>query len=239
VTTICEGLRADIVGRGIAKDKVTVIPNAVNVEAFPPIEEKDATLTRDLGLEGRTVLGFAGSFYAYEGLEFLVEAMPALIEAVPDVALLLVGGGPREEALKAAVARLGLADRVIFTGRVPHSEVRRYYSVADIMVYPRHSIRLTETVTPLKPLEAMAMCRLVLASDIGGHRELIEDGETGRLFKADEAADLVRVCSDLVNARDSWPSLKKAGRHFVENVRNWHNSVARYEQVYARALAGK
>lgn len=239
VTTICEGLRADIVGRGLPDDKVTVIPNAVNANAFPPIEHKDTDLARELGLQDRLVLGFAGSFYAYEGLEFLVGAMPKLIEAIPNIALLLVGGGPREDALKAAVTSHGLGDKVVFTGRVPHSEVRRFYSVADIMVYPRHSIRLTETVTPLKPLEAMAMSRLVLASNIGGHRELIEDGKTGRLFRADDAADLVRVCAEMVQSQASWPALKTAGRDFVENVRNWRNSVARYEDVYARALAGK
>lgn len=239
VTTICEGLRADIVGRGIPDEKVTVIPNAVNVDAFPPIKEKDVNLARELGLQDKAVLGFAGSFYAYEGLEFLVDAMPKLIEAIPNIALLLVGGGPREDALKASITRQGLDDHVVFTGRVPHSEVRRFYSVADIMVYPRHSIRLTETVTPLKPLEAMAMSRLVLASNIGGHRELIEDGKTGRLFRADDAADLVRVCTEMVQSQASWPTLKTAGRDFVENVRNWQNSVARYEDVYARALAGK
>jgi PEP-CTERM/exosortase A-associated glycosyltransferase len=236
VTTICEGLRQDIVARGVRSDKVTVIPNAVNADAFPPIGEKDGELTRSLGLAGKTVLGFAGSFYAYEGLEFLVRALPALKAEVPDIALLLVGGGPREQALKDAVAALGLEDTVVFTGRVPHDQVRRYYSVADIMIYPRHSIRLTETVTPLKPLEAMAMTRLVLASDIGGHRELIEDGKTGRLFRADNADDLVRVCADLVANRSAWPAIHAAGRDFVENVRNWKNSVARYEAVYDRCL---
>ncbi|NVJ98650.1 MAG: glycosyltransferase, exosortase A system-associated [Alphaproteobacteria bacterium] len=236
VTTICEGLRADILARGIKADKVTVIPNAVNADAFPPITEKDSPLLKQLNLQGKSVLGFAGSFYAYEGLEFLIRALPQLLEKHPDIRLLLVGGGPTEDKLKAATTLLGLEDKVIFTGRVPHSEVRRYYSLADIMVYPRHSIRLTETVTPLKPLEAMAMNRLVLASDIGGHRELIEDGRTGRMFRADDAADFTRVCSDLIQNRENWQSMLAAGRDFVENVRNWKNSVAEYEKVYARCL---
>lgn len=236
VTTICEGLRADIVERGIAPDKVTVIPNAVNVDSFPPITEKDRDLVGKLGLAGKTVLGFAGSFYAYEGLEFLIRALPDLLQVNPDVALLLVGGGPTEERLKAAVQDLNLQDHVVFTGRVPHGDVRRYYSVADIMTYPRHSVRLTETVTPLKPLEAMAMKRLVLASDIGGHRELIDDGVTGRLFRADNRDDFVRTCSELIAARDSWPAILSAGRDYVENIRNWKNSVAAYERVYANCL---
>ncbi|WP_417458786.1 TIGR04063 family PEP-CTERM/XrtA system glycosyltransferase [Kordiimonas sp.] len=236
VTTICDGLRQDIIGRGVAPEKITIIPNAVNVDNFPPIEACDEQLKASLGLSGKTILGFIGSFYGYEGLTFLIKSFPALKARNPDAALLFVGGGPSEGKMRAAVKDLGLETDVIFTGRVPHEDVRRYYSVADIMVYPRHSMRLTETVTPLKPLEAMALKKLVLASDIGGHRELIENGKTGRLFKADDASDLVEVCSTLINERESWQSYHEAGRHFVENVRNWHASVARYEAIYEKLL---
>lgn len=237
VTTICDGLRQDILGRGVAADKVTIIPNAVNINNFPPIETCDDALKASLGLADKTVLGFIGSFYSYEGLTFLIKAFPALKARQPDAALLLVGGGPAENRMRAAVQELGLEKDIIFTGRVPHEEVRRYYSVADIMVYPRHSMRLTETVTPLKPLEAMALRKLVLASDIGGHRELIEDGKTGRLFKADDQQDLVDVCSQLMDEREGWATYHKAGRNYVENVRNWGASVSFYEDVYNRLLS--
>lgn len=237
VTTICDGLRQDIIGRGVAADKVTIIPNAVNIDNFPPIEACDEPLKASLGLADKTVLGFIGSFYGYEGLAFLIKAFPALKARRPDAALLLVGGGPAENRMRTGVKELGLEKDVIFTGRVPHEDVRRYYSVADIMVYPRHSMRLTETVTPLKPLEAMALKKLVLASDIGGHRELIEDGKTGRLFKADDQDDLVNVCSQLIGERESWLAYHEAGRHYVENVRNWHASVAHYEGIYNQLLA--
>ncbi len=238
ITTICEGLRSDIAGRGINPEKITVIPNAVNIDEFPLLDGKDQPLENELGLRGKTVLGFAGSFYAYEGLVFLMEALPSLIEKMPNICVLLVGGGPTEGKIRSTIKKLGLQDHVILTGRVPHSDVRRYYSLADIMVYPRHSIRLTETVTPLKPLEAMAMGRLVLASDIGGHRELIEDGKTGRLFKADDPQSLEQTCTDLIEKRADWPAMLAAGRHYVEHDRNWHNSVARYEAVYNRCLSG-
>lgn len=236
VTTICEGLRSDIVTRGIPEDKVTVIPNAVNVEAFQPITARDASIDSQLGLKGKTVLAFIGSFYAYEGLEFLIRTLPKLIEVNPETVLLLVGGGPSESAMKQAVTELGLDKHVIFTGRVPHSDVNRYYSVADIMVYPRHSIRLTETVTPLKPLEAMALKRLVLASNIGGHRELIEDGKTGFMFNADDADGLQFTYKRLLDQRDTWADVLSNGRHFVEDIRSWKNSVARYQGVYEKCL---
>lgn len=238
VFTICEGLRADIVARGVPTNKVTVIPNAVNVEAFQLAQPAEPALQQQWGLAGRTVIGFIGSFYAYEGLDLLVEAMPALIKVRPDACLLLVGGGPQEANLKAQVHALGLQAHVVFTGRVPHKEVNRYYDLIHVLAYPRHSMRLTELVTPLKPLEAMAQGQLFVASDVGGHRELVEHQKTGILFKADDADALAKALLDLLNSPTSWPALRANGRHFVESVRNWRNSVANYKPVY-ESLARK
>ncbi|CAM5498272.1 MAG TPA: glycosyltransferase, exosortase A system-associated [Thauera sp.] len=236
--TICEGLRADIVARGIPAARVTVIPNAVDVEGFQLSGDADPILRRELGLEGCTTIGFVGSFYAYEGLDLLLDAFPALLAKRPDLRLLLVGGGPQDAKLKAQTERLGVADKVVFTGRVPHSEVSRYYDQIDLLAYPRHSMRLTELVTPLKPLEAMAQGRLFVASDVGGHKELIRDGETGKLFKAGSAEALAAAIDAMLADRGRWPTMRAAGRHFVEEVRNWTNSVAHYRAVY-EALAGR
>ncbi|MCM8566104.1 TIGR04063 family PEP-CTERM/XrtA system glycosyltransferase [Thauera linaloolentis] len=230
--TICEGLRADIVARGISPTKVTVIPNAVDVDGFQLSGEADTGLRHELGLEGCTTVGFVGSFYAYEGLDLLLDAFPALLQKRPDLRLLLVGGGPQDANLKAQAQRLGVADKVVFTGRVPHGEVSRYYDQIDLLAYPRHSMRLTELVTPLKPLEAMAQGRLFVASDVGGHKELIRDGETGKLFKAGSADALASAIDEMLAHRERWPEMRAAGRTFVEKVRNWKNSVANYVPVY-------
>jgi PEP-CTERM/exosortase A-associated glycosyltransferase len=234
VFTICEGLRADIVARGIPGDKVTVIPNAVDIESFQLAGAPDTALQAQLGLEGKTVVGFVGSFYAYEGLDLLLEAVPALIRQRPDVRVLLVGGGPQEENLRRQVARLGLQNAVIFTGRVPHKDVNRYYNLIDVLAYPRHPMRLTELVTPLKPLEAMAQGQLFVASDVGGHRELIQHNKTGILFEAGNCELLGSTILALLDNREHWPELKANGRRFVEEVRNWRNSVANYREPYSR-----
>ncbi len=237
VTTICEGLRGDIRVRGVADDRITVIPNAVDVATFQFGAEPDPALRASLGLDGKTVLGFAGSFYGYEGLDLLIDATCKLIPAYPDLCVLLVGGGPQEANLKAQVQRLGLSERVIFTGRVPHSQVQRYYELIDVLAYPRLPIRLTELVTPLKPLEAMAQGRMFVASDVGGHKELIRHGETGFLFRAGDADALAAAISDVLAQRGAWPKVKAQARQFVEVERTWENSVARYREVYRRALA--
>lgn len=232
VTVICEGLRRDLVERGIAPGKITVIPNAVDIDKFEMGGKPDPELKLRLGLGTSHVLGFIGSFYAYEGLDLLVAALPAILRQIPDVKLLLVGGGPQEAALKQQVMALDLKERVIFTGRVPHAEVNRYYDLVDVLVYPRHPMRLTELVTPLKPLEAMAQGRLMVASDVGGHKELIQDGKTGILFRAGNAGDLASKVVALLKYEQGWDSMKQNGRRFVESERNWAASVARYRGVY-------
>lgn len=235
-TTICEGLRAEIVERGIPSSKVTVIPNAVNIVDFNVNEDRDLELAKRLGIEGKQVLGFIGSFYAYEGLDILLRALPLMLAKNPSIRVLLVGGGPEAEDLKRLALELGVSDNVIVTGRVPHDEVQRYYNLIDVLVYPRLKMRLTDLVTPLKPLEAMAQGRLVVASDVGGHRELIDDGKTGVLFEAGNPQALSDRVLDLLAAPQRWPALKQAGRAFVENERNWGASVSRYRAVYASVL---
>ena len=236
VFTICEGLRHDIVGRGVRADKVTVIPNAVDIENFEPGGQPDAALKAELGLEGATVLGFIGSFYAYEGLDLLLTALPTLLCERPELRVLLVGGGPQEAALKAQASSLGVADKVVFAGRVPHAQVQRYYDLIDVLTYPRHSMRLTELVTPLKPLEAMAQGRLLVASDVGGHKELIRDGETGALFTAGSAEALAGALAAMFENRADWQRLRAAGRRFVELERNWTVSASRYRAPYRKLL---
>ena len=237
VFTICEGLRGDIAARGIAAGKITVIPNAVDIRDFEPGGVPDAALQTRLGLDGAVVLGFIGSFYAYEGLDLLLQALPELLRRRPELRVLLVGGGPQDAALKAQAQALGVADKVVFTGRVPHAEVQRYYDLIDVLAYPRHSMRLTELVTPLKPLEAMAQGRLLVASDVGGHKELIRDGDTGVLFRAGSAESLTDAVDGLLQRRHTWPALRAAGRAFVERERQWAASAQRYRPVFERLVA--
>jgi glycosyltransferase involved in cell wall biosynthesis len=159
-----------------------------------------------------------------------------MLSGNPDIRVLLVGGGPEERELNALAAELGLKNKVVFVGRVPHDQVQRYYDLIDVLVYPRLRMRLTDLVTPLKPLEAMAQGRLVVASDVGGHQELIQHNKTGILFKADDADALSSKVLELLAQPDIWPALRRAARSFVESQRTWAGSVARYQGVYHAAL---
>lgn len=232
VTTICEGLRNEMIGRGIAAQKITVIPNAVDIDKFSEGGEADADLKTKLGFDGCKVLGFLGSFYAYEGLDLLVSALPSLLAQDDSIRVLLVGGGPQDENLKQQVKSLGLEDKVVFTGRVPHEQVQGYYDLVDVLVYPRLPMRLTELVTPLKPLEAMAQGKIVVASDVGGHKELIRDRENGYLFKSGDESSLASTVLEVFDKQSGWANIRINGRQYVENERNWANSVANYQPLY-------
>jgi PEP-CTERM/exosortase A-associated glycosyltransferase len=237
ITTICEGLAGDIVSRGIPRERVTLIRNAVDIEQFEPIEQPDEKLRQELGLGTGPVLGFIGSFYGYEGIDLVLKALPGVLRVHPQATVLLVGGGPAEASLKQLAAQLGIEKQVRFAGRVPHDQVRRYYSVVDVLIYARKSMRLTELVTPLKPLEAMALKRLFIASGVGGHRELIPEHLRPYVFAPGDGEDLVRVTLRLLADRERWAELTAAGRRYVTEQCTWRMSAARYRDVYDSVMS--
>lgn len=229
VVAICEGIRSEVVSRGIPPGRVAVVPNGVEAE-WLELRPRATDLAAQLGLGAGPVFGYIGSFSRYEGLSFLVEAMPELLSHFPTARLLLVGGGRDEEAVRTAAHRAGSA--VLMPGRVSQERVRDFYTLVDVFVLPRRRMRLTELVTPLKPLEAMAMGIPVLASDIGGHTELVSDGETGLLFKAESRESLVEQATRLVQDPGLRRQLGATGRRWVETERTWEHIVARYLPIY-------
>ncbi|MGH1374017.1 MAG: TIGR04063 family PEP-CTERM/XrtA system glycosyltransferase [Cellvibrionaceae bacterium] len=241
VTTICQGLKDDVIARGIDPNKITVIPNAVDLKKFTQTNESEmGSVFDDIkrnypDLQDRTLLGFFGSFYEYEGLSMLLDTMALLKKNNQKVFLLLAGGGPHEELITQKIQNLGLDDVVKFSGRVPHEVIQEYYQAVDFMVYPRLSMRLTELVTPLKPLEAMAKGKIVIASSVGGHKELIRDGETGLLFSAGSSASLAEIIVTAIEQKSQWPEIRARARKFVEEERNWNRSVGFYREAYATA----
>lgn len=238
VFTICNGLRDDLIGRGIAAGKIGVMPNGVDLTLFGDPPQRDDALAGELGLDkDAPVIGYIGSFYDYEGVDDLIAAMPTLRENHPGARLLLVGAGPMEDEWRKAAAALPQPEAVIFTGRVPHDQVERYYSLIDVLAYPRKASRLTDLVTPLKPLEAMAQGRLVAASNVGGHRELITNGETGVLFDPDDPRACAHGLSDLWERRGEWDAIRSRALKHVKDRHDWHSNARRYLDVYHLLLA--
>jgi glycogen synthase len=236
VVTICRGLRDDLIARGTSPERITISPNGVDLTLFGNPAPRDPDLAGELGLVNGPVIGFIGSFYDYEGLDDLIAAMPALLARQAQAKLLLVGGGPCEAKLRAQAEASPAAHAIRFVGRVPHHEVERYYALTDVLAYPRKQSRLTDLVTPLKPLEAMAQGKLVAASAVGGHRELIEHRVTGTLFAPDDPAACAEAIADLLADRSTWNGRRAAARAHVQRNHDWARNVQRYQGVYQRLL---
>ncbi|MEO1731133.1 MAG: TIGR04063 family PEP-CTERM/XrtA system glycosyltransferase [Pseudomonadota bacterium] len=236
--TICDGLRDDLITRGIPEGKIGVMRNGVDLALFGDPPARNNALGEELGLASDApVIGYIGSFYDYEGVDDLIAAMPLLRQTHPEARLLLVGAGEMDAEWRATAAALPEPEAVTFTGRVPHAQVERYYSLIDVLAYPRKASRLTDLVTPLKPLEAMAQRRIVAASNVGGHRELIEDGVTGTLFAPDDPAACAAALSQLISARETWDAMRDAGLAHVRERHDWARNVERYLSVYHLLLA--
>jgi PEP-CTERM/exosortase A-associated glycosyltransferase len=234
ISCICQGLKADIIKRGIPESKLFVTPNAVDIHNFKPSYQRNHELEQSLNLSGKKVVAFVGTFFKYEGLSYAIEAMETIAKTRDDIHLLLVGAGNEFENLKQQVDKANLNEWVTFVGRVPFDQVSLYYSLADVMVFPRERIRLTELVTPLKPLESMAQFKPVIASDIGGHRELIVDGETGFLFPADDAQALASKITATIDDEELLTKVSDAGLLYVQNERNWLNTAKQYLPIYQK-----
>jgi len=233
VVCICEGLRREIYARGIT-GRVFVIPNGVRTERFKP-SPPDPELARALGLPAGPVFGFVGSLFNYEGVEDLLDAVPAVLSRNRDVSFVIAGGGERARQVAARVGALN-SRRVVYVGAVPHEDVRRYYSVIDCLVYPRRRTRLTECVTPLKPLEAMASGKAVIATDIGGHRELIQNGVTGLLYPPERPEALADVLCAVAADGGLRRRLAAAALEYALAGRDWKAAASPLVEVYRAAF---
>jgi len=233
VVTLGAAMKADIVARGADPNHVWVIPNAVDPDDFSP-QPADPHLRTDLGFAGTdVVLGYVSSLVSYEGVTHLLDAIAILRRRHRRVRGLIVGDGAERVALEQRSARLGLGDVVRFTGRVPITAVKRYYAQIDVFVVPRTNDQVSRTVTPLKPLEAMALERAVVTSDVPALREIIQPGETGLVFTAEDASDLAAVVEPLLDDRPARDRLGKAAREWVIAERTWRRNGERYRELYA------
>ena len=235
VGVISQGLKQDLINRGISEGKLSIIYNGINPEDFKSCEPH-RPLKASWQLNGKKVVGFIGSFYHYEGLDLLVKAFSSLASKRSDILLLLVGGGDLENELREQIHSLGLEERVIMPGRIPHHQIPGVYALVDILAYPRYSMRLTELVTPLKPLEAMSMGKALVASDVGGHRELIRHNETGLLFSPGSPAELAQALETLLGDDDLRSRLGSQGHRWVREHRTWEKTTSIYKDIYGQLL---
>jgi len=232
VVAISEGLRQEFLRRGAPAARVYVITNGVDLRRFSPRAPSRGWRTGHGLTEGPLIL-YLGALREYEGVRLLVEAFAEIGEHHPAAQLLVIGEGEARAGIEAQARARGGPIHVL--PAVPHEETPDCYAAADLLVYPRLSNRATERVTPLKPLEAMAMGKAIVASDVGGLRELLADGETARLFPAGSVTALAQACCDLLGDEQARARLGGRAREVALARYDWRAIVPGYLAVYQAA----
>jgi glycosyltransferase involved in cell wall biosynthesis len=232
VVTLAGVMKRHIAASGVDPDHIEVMPNAVDPERFRPIDP-DPALRARLGIEpGDFVVGYVSTLVGYEGLPFLVDAVSRLAGRGWRVRALIVGDGWERTHLGQLAERLGIGDRVIFPGYVPHSEVLDYYALMDVFVVPRRDEETCRLVTPLKPYEAMAAGKVVVAAATTALKEMVEEEVTGLTFRPEDAEDLARVVERLAADPELRERLGRQAREWVSTQRTWRQNAARYVRLY-------
>ncbi|SDE30607.1 Glycosyltransferase involved in cell wall bisynthesis [Paracoccus isoporae] len=226
VFTLASPMRDELVRRGVARDKISLLPNSCDTAQFCPQPRADALAEKWSIPQGVPVIGYIGSFVQYEGLDDLTRACARLRREGHVFRLVLVGGNTNGtvEAEIAEIAReSGLGDWLITPGRVPHEQVDAWYSLIDIAPFPRKPQPVTELVSPLKPLEAMAAGKAVVMSSVRAMAEMVEGGQTGLVFQKGNADDLATKLAKLIEDRDIRRSLGQNARRYILAERTWRS----------------
>jgi len=228
IVGIARPLLKDLEGRGIAEAKLFHVPNGVDVARFSP-QDRDQTLSNALGLNGVQTIGFLGTLFPWEGIAWLIPAAVELHRRGLRFKLLIVGDGADASNVKKAIESNGAGEYISFLGRVPNDQVEKYYSVMDVMIYPRKSIRLTELGKP------------VFGSAVGGIRELVEPEMTGLLFEPGNIDDFCRQASRLLQDEKLRAALGARARQKIAEEKDWKTLAQRYIRIYefARSQAAK
>jgi glycosyltransferase involved in cell wall biosynthesis len=241
VVTLSPSMRDELVARGVDGDRIHLAANAVD-DAWLQVDDADraaaAELRRSLGFaDDDLVVAAVGTLNAYEGLDVLVEAVGRLASTAtgaggPTVRLLVVGNGPERDRL----ARLAEGLPVTLLGAVPPDDVRRWLLAADVSSLPRLDLPVTRLVPPLKPVEAMALGRPVVASDLPPTLGLVRDGETGLRVPPGDPEALAQALRTLADDPDLRRRLGRNAAQHVAATHTWSAVAATYADLYTQLI---
>jgi glycosyltransferase involved in cell wall biosynthesis len=231
VVALSEALADRMLSWGVDAEKITVVPNAVDTDRFKPLEP-DESLRRELELGDSLVVGFVGSLQEYEGLDLLVEAASRLSAQGVKITVLIVGDGRSLGKLAASVRAHRVGEQVKLLGRVPFEEVSRYYSIFDVCAFPRKDYEVCKLIPPLKILEAMAMAKPVIVSDLAPLLEMVTPGKTGLAFRVGNAASLAEALASLAEDSEARKEIGRQGRNWVSENRSWRRIAKLYLPLY-------
>lgn len=237
ISTLGTSMKRELIQRGINEKKIYVIPNAVDINQFTPKPPNEEILEY-LRIKNKKIISYIGSIRPLEGIEILLRAIKKLTKKLDSFMLLLIGKSSSQYRIKLEkiIKNLKIEEYVKFLGQIEPEKIAKYYSISDLITIPRINTRVTRYVTPLKPLEAMAMEKVVLASDLPALRELIKPNVSGDLFKAGDPNDLANKIVKYLNNEKIRIELAKRARKYVERQFSWEKVILKYKNLYQDLL---
>lgn len=234
IIVVSSPLKEIVMSYGVPAERITVLPNGTDPERFNP--KIDALpLRRQLGLEGKTVLGFVGILRRWHNIDRLISILEEIDLPKRNAVMLFLGDGPSYQELVEYNHRHGNEEHIRFLGRIPHSEIQTYIAMMDIAISPH----ATPYSSPMKILEYMAMEKAILAPDMPNIRDLIEHGESGLLFNAESNQDLKEKLLSLIDDAALRVKLGRAAREIVVRKYTWANNARKTVQMAERLISGK
>ena len=227
VITLNPLMQQQLVKRGVAADKIIILPNGVNALPQPGTPAKPGTPLR---------VGYIGSFSAYEGLDDLLQALALLRQSGLAVSLNLVGSGNQSgiisssdsraaQQLQAKAEQLGIAQWVSINPRVANGQIAEYYQGVDLIVNPRRSYPVTELVSSLKPIEAAAYAKPVLLSDVAPNKLLADECSAFTLFSSGDVIDLAAKLKALLTNAALYQRCAEQGAKWVAQQRQFSQLI--------------
>lgn len=235
--TLGKMMKKEISSRGIEEEKIFIVPNGVDIEQFQP-EASNANLKHILKIEEKKIIAYIGSIQEIEGIETLIKALKIVKKEIKNTVLLLIGScyKPYKLKLKKLIKKLGINNSVRFIGQIEQRKIKNYYSIIDIIIIPRIDARVCRLVTPLKQLEAMAMKKIVITSDLPALCETVKPRVSGDIFKTGNSEDLADKIIYYLNNQEISNRLREKAREYVQNNHNWKKIAKKYKILYEKLL---
>lgn len=241
VICISEALKNEAISRGVDENSITIVPNGISPRLMesktdrPDVSEVKSNLKLD---ENTTVVGYIGSLREMEGVDQTAESVADLISKGHDIRFFVLTGKPGQTELKQLCETLGISDNTVITGPVSHDKVPEYYDLIDVFVVSRPDTRVTRFVTPLKPFEAMAMGKCVVASNLPALEEIIHHEKTGLLYNPDSHLNLSFEIGKCLTNPELKNQIEQNAQNWVLKNRKWEDLVQRTVGAYDLVTKG-
>lgn len=241
VICISQALKDEAISRGVKSEYITVVQNGISPDLMvnSTTESELDAVRLNLQIKEKTiVIGYIGSLREIEGVNQTAEAVANLHSKGFDVRLFVLTSVPGQAELKSFCKGLGIEEHSVIAGPVSHNQVGGYYDLIDVFVVSRPSTRVTDFVTPLKPFEAMAMGKCVIASDLPALREIIQHGETGLLYNPESFKNLTSEIEKCISDPQLRDSMGQNARAWVLQHRKWEDLIMHTYESYQKSLRG-